>query len=68
MTILAQRQQLITLIGEATDKGARLHIACSEVANGDSYPMTFPNGAPSTRTFRNGANLTKKATAFLTKP
>ena len=31
MTILADRQQLITLIGEATDKGARLHIACSEV-------------------------------------
>ena len=31
MTLLADRQQLITLIDQATDKGARLHIACSEV-------------------------------------
>lgn len=31
MTLLAERQQLITLIDQATDKGARLHIACSEV-------------------------------------
>ncbi|MBL7668499.1 hypothetical protein I6I86_11180 (plasmid) [Moraxella osloensis] len=28
---LSERQQLITLIDQATDKGARLHIACSEV-------------------------------------
>ena len=31
MTLLAQRQQLITLIDQATNAGARLHIACSEV-------------------------------------
>ena len=31
MTSLSERQQLITLIDQATDKGARLHIACSEV-------------------------------------
>ena len=31
MTSLLERQQLITLIDQATDKGARLHIACSEV-------------------------------------
>ena len=32
MTTLAQRQQLITLIDQATNAGARLHIACSEVS------------------------------------
>ena len=32
MTLLADRQQLITLIDQATDAGARLHIACSEVS------------------------------------
>ena len=31
MTSLSDRQQLITLIDEATNAGARLHIACSEV-------------------------------------
>ena len=31
MTILADRQQLITLIDQATNAGARLHIACSEI-------------------------------------
>ena len=31
MTLLAERQQLITLIGEATNKGARLTIACMEI-------------------------------------
>lgn len=31
MTSLTERKQLITLIDEATDKGARLHIACTEI-------------------------------------
>ncbi|MCK6053293.1 DDE-type integrase/transposase/recombinase, partial [Moraxella osloensis] len=31
MTSLSERQQLITLIDQATNAGARLHIACSEV-------------------------------------
>ena len=31
MTILADRQQLITLIDQATNAGASLHIACSEI-------------------------------------
>ena len=31
MTSLSERQQLIRLIDEATDKGARLSIACTEI-------------------------------------